>query len=256
MTAPAILTGRTALVTGAAGGMGRVTAVMLARDGANLALLDRDEAGLKEVVEEIGADRAIGIAADLIRFDELDRAVERTIKGFGGIDILLNIAGYRDLDDKLQKIDADVWMRTYAINVLGPARLIQRVGAAMVERGNGGRIVNVSSSSGFRASGNPPAAYSCAKAALAQLTRVAAADLGPHGIYVNTVVPGPTLTAMAARAGAAEKLAQIAREGPLANLTQEVSMPEDVAAFIRFLCLPECRQVTGQTLHISAGMIV
>lgn len=70
------------------------------------------------------------------------------------------------------------------------------------------------------------------------------------------MVPGATLTAMAERAGMADKLAEIVKEGPLSNLMGRVSMPEDVAALLRFLCAPDSRQITGQTLHVSAGLIV
>lgn len=248
--------GKVALITGGASGMGRSTAEMLAAEGAKVALLDRDETGLKDAVAAIGADRALALPADLTQSDTLDVAVARALEQFGRIDILLNVAGYRDQKDALDVVDSEVWARTFAINCTGPARLIQKVGEAMIAQGGGGKIVNVSSSSGFRAMGNPPAAYSCAKAAIAQLTRVAAASLGPHDINVNTVVPGPTLTAMAERAGMSEKLAEIVKSGPMQNLLGRVSMPEDVAALIRFLCLPDSRQMTGQTLHVSAGNIV
>jgi len=248
--------GKVALVTGGASGMGRSTAQILAAEGAKVALLDRDAAGLEEAVAEIGADKALALPADLTQSETLDAAVARTLERFGRIDILLNVAGYRDQKDALDLVDSEVWARTFAINCTGPARLIQKVGEAMIAQGEGGKIVNVSSSSGFRAIGNPPAAYSCAKAAIAQLTRVAAAALGPHDINVNTVVPGPTLTAMAARAGMSDKLAEIVKSGPMQNLLGRVSMPEDVAALIRFLCLSDSRQMTGQTLHVSAGNIV
>lgn len=256
MTGPFAFTGKVALITGGASGMGRSTAGILAAEGAMVALLDRDAAGLEKAVAAIGADKALALPADLARCETLDTAVAATLARFGRIDILLNVAGYRDQKDALDCVDPELWARTFAINCTGPARLIQKVGEAMIAQGEGGRIVNVSSSSGFRAMGNPPAAYSCAKAAIAQLTRVAAAALGPHDINVNTVVPGPTLTAMAARAGMSDKLAEIVKSGPMQNLLGRVSMPEDVAALIRFLCLPDSRQMTGQTLHVSAGNIV
>lgn len=250
------LTGKVALITGGAAGMGRATAELFAKDGAKVALLDRDADGLADAVAAIGPDSALALPGDLTRFETLDAAVEKTLDHFGRIDILLNIAGYREQKDLLDTVDPDVWARTFAINCSGPARLIQAVGQAMIAKGEGGKIINVSSSSGFRAMGNPPAAYSCAKAAIAQLTRVAAAAYGPHDINVNTVVPGPTLTAFAERAGVSEKLAQIVKEGPMRNLLGRVSMPEDVASVIRFLCSAGGRQMTGQTLHVSAGNIV
>lgn len=250
------LAGKVALITGGAAGMGRATAEMFAKEGVKLALLDRDADGLTEVVAALGAETALALPADLTRSDTLDAAVQKALDHYGRIDILLNIAGYREQKDAIDSVDPDVWARTFAINCTGPARLIQTVGQAMVAKGEGGKIINVSSSSGFRAMGNPPAAYSCAKAALAQLTRVAAAAFGPSDINVNTVVPGPTLTAFAERAGVSDKLAQIVKEGPMQNLLGRVSMPDDVAAVIRFLCSAGSRQMTGQTIHVSAGNIV
>jgi NAD(P)-dependent dehydrogenase (short-subunit alcohol dehydrogenase family) len=115
-------------------------------------------------------------------------------------------------------------------------------------------MVNISSSSAFRAR-QSLATYGAAKAGLVQLTRSAAADLGPYDINVNAVAPGLTATPMTAEYGDAEKLDRETIEGPLANLLHRVSRPEDVAATILFLCLPASRQITGQTIHTSAGAI-
>jgi NAD(P)-dependent dehydrogenase (short-subunit alcohol dehydrogenase family) len=125
----------------------------------------------------------------------------------------------------------------------------------MIERGGGGRIINLSSSSAFRAR-NSPLAYASSKAALVQLTRSAAAELGPHDINVNAVAPGITATPMTQVIGNAEALQRVASSGPLENLFHRVSQPEDVAAVILFLCLPASRQITGQTIHTSAGAVV
>ncbi len=113
----------------------------------------------------------------------------------------------------------------------------------------------MSSSSAFRARQSIPP-YGSSKAALVQLTRSAAADLGPHDINVNAVAPGVTATAMTKGVGDAEALRQMVIEGPLANLFQRVSEPSDVAAAILFLCQPASRQITGQTIHTSAGAVV
>ena len=120
--------------------------------------------------------------------------------------------------------------------------------------GRGGRIINLSSSSAFRARYSS-VAYSTAKAALAHLTHSAAAELGPHDINVNTVVPGATRTGMTRGLGE-DGLQQAVMSGPLANLLQRPSEPEDVAHMIVFLCLPQSRQITGQTLHVSAGAVI
>lgn len=256
MSEQSIFFGKTALITGAASGMGRATAEMLAADGAEVALLDRDAKGLKSVATSIGLDRAEKLVADLSNIDEIDTAVQRALERFGKVDFLLNIAGYRHPVDTTDEVDANVWEKTYAINVIGPARLMQKCAEAMIKKGEGGRIVNVSSSSAFRATGVIPYGYACSKAAVNQMTRAAAGAYGRYNINVNTVVPGATLTALAERQGVADKLEEMCKEGPMANLLGRVSLPEDVAGLIRFLCLPESRQITGQTLHVSAGLIL
>jgi NAD(P)-dependent dehydrogenase (short-subunit alcohol dehydrogenase family) len=125
----------------------------------------------------------------------------------------------------------------------------------MIDRGGGGRIVNLSSSSAFRAR-NSPMAYATSKAALVQLTRSAAAELGRYDINVNAIAPGITATGMTQGFGDGAALERIASAGPLENLFHRVSQPEDVAAAVLFLCIPASRQITGQTIHTSAGAVV
>ena len=128
--------------------------------------------------------------------------------------------------------------------------LMQEVARHMIERGEGGRIVNVSSSSAFRARSH--VAYASSKAAIVQLSRSAAAELAPHGINVNAVAPGLTRTGMTGD----RDIDEDARSGHLSNLFGRAAEPPDVAAAIVFLCLPESRQITAQTIHTSAGLVV
>jgi NAD(P)-dependent dehydrogenase (short-subunit alcohol dehydrogenase family) len=133
--------------------------------------------------------------------------------------------------------------------------LVRAAADDMISRGVAGRIVNVSSSSAFRAA-SPPS-YAAAKAGVLGLTRSAAAELGPHGINVNAVVPGPTLTAMLlTRGNTRERIDDMVKSGPMANLLGRPSEPEDVASLILYLCRPESRQITGQAIHTSAGAVV
>ena len=141
------------------------------------------------------------------------------------------------------------------INLTTPFVLSQLLGRRMIAGGMGGSIINVSSTSAFRAvsSGGP---YGVSKAGLCALTRAAASELGQFGINVNAVAPGLTRTAITARAFDDESLDAAVHGGPLANLLGRVSEPEDVANVIAFLCLPASRQITGQVLHTSAGAVV
>jgi NAD(P)-dependent dehydrogenase (short-subunit alcohol dehydrogenase family) len=132
---------------------------------------------------------------------------------------------------------------------------MKHVALHMINRGGGGRIVNISSSSAFRAR-QSLLAYASSKAGVVQLTRSAAAELGRYDINVNAIAPGITATGMTRVIGDADALQRVASAGPLENLFHRVSMPEDVAAAIVFLCLPASRQITGQTIHTSAGAVI
>jgi NAD(P)-dependent dehydrogenase (short-subunit alcohol dehydrogenase family) len=155
----------------------------------------------------------------------------------------------------LLEIDDENWDFVHTVNLKAPMLLMQHVARHMIDRGGGGRIINISSSSAFRAR-NSPIAYATSKAAIVQLTRCAAAELGPYDINVNAIAPGITATAMTRALGNAEALDGLASSGPLENLFHRVSQPEDVAAAILFLSLPGSRQITGQTIHTSAGAVV
>lgn len=251
------LEGQVALVTGGASGIGRATVLALAEVGAAVAVVDVSDAASETAAAASaeGAD-AEPFVADLADTSGLPGLVAEVLGTFGRIDILVNCAGisaapHSAIDFTDEKFDAVI-----AVNLKAPMVLIREVGKHLVERGNGGRIVNVSSSASFRAIG-APAIYAASKAGINALTRTAAADLGPYGVNVNAVAPGVTRTPMVgAGRGDDRHLDQMVASGPLANLTGRVADPEDVANVIRFLCLPESRQITGQIINTSAGLVV
>jgi NAD(P)-dependent dehydrogenase (short-subunit alcohol dehydrogenase family) len=252
------LSGHTALVTGAASGIGRATAIgMLARGGRVIAL-DVDGDRLDDLAAERGP-HLMPVHFDLSVTGDIPDLVTHLLDDHGQIDELINVAGIAgriSLDSPLLGYDDSDWASVFSVNLTAPFLLTKYVGRHMVERGGGGRIVYVSSSSAFRARHLSNAAYPCAKAGLSALARVAAGELGPHDINVNTVAPGLTATSIFAEERTPEDLALAAREGPMANLLRRPSTPEDVAAVIVFLCLPDSRQITGQTIHTSAGAVV
>ena len=251
------LAGQVAIVTGGASGIGRATVLALLNAGAAVAVLDRDEAGVKATAEQGRASggKTLELPVDLAHTSQIPAAVERVIQELGRIDVLVNCAGVTGKFQTLLDMQEDNWDSVQAVNLKAAMLMMKYVAKHMIERGGGGRIVNISSSSAFRAR-NSPIAYASSKAALVQLTRSTAAELGPHNINVNAVAPGVTDTAMTRVLGDAEALQQAASSGPLENLFHRVSQPEDVAAAIVFLCVPGSRQITGQTIHTSAGAVV
>jgi NAD(P)-dependent dehydrogenase (short-subunit alcohol dehydrogenase family) len=252
-----------AIVTGGASGIGLATSLALARAGAAVAIFGRDERAGAAAVDDLA--RAGGTATflrvDLADTASIAPAVERVVDELGAVDILVNNAAVRGRDAPagrtgLFDVDAEDWDFVHAVNVRAPFLLTQAVGRHMVERGRGGRIVNVTSSAAFQAA-RCSTHYASSKAALTSLTRTAAADLGLHGINVNAVAPSLTRTAYRAeRLSDPGAFEQIVSHGPMANLLHRVTEPEDVADAVVFLCLPESRQITGQTIHTSGGFIV
>lgn len=251
------LAGQVAIVTGGASGIGRATVLGLIQAGATVAVLDRDEAGVNAVVEQgkQAGGKALAFPFDLADTKQIPNVVARVLQQLGRIDILVNCAGVTGRFQSLLEMEEDNWDFVQAVNLKAAMLMMKHVARHIIDRGGGGRIVNISSSSAFRAR-NSPIAYASSKAALVQLTRSTAAELGPHNINVNAVAPGITATAMTKALGDAEALQKVASSGPLENLFHRVAQPEDVAAAIVFLCQPGSRQITGQTIHTSAGAVV
>jgi NAD(P)-dependent dehydrogenase (short-subunit alcohol dehydrogenase family) len=256
------LEGKVAIVTGGASGIGQATALLLAEHGASVAVFDRDARGGASVDEHLraaGAECAF-VEIDLADADAIAPAVEQVVARFGRVDILVNSAGIRAIDVQkgragLFDLDVETWDFVQAVNLRAPFLLTQAVARHMIDQGDGGRIVNLSSSAAFQAKWCSMH-YAASKAGLSSLTRTAAADLGPHGINVNAVAPGTTRTPMLQVSVDDEELDRRVKKGPLSNLLGEVAEPEDIASVVVFLCQAGSRQITGQTIHASAGFIV
>jgi NAD(P)-dependent dehydrogenase (short-subunit alcohol dehydrogenase family) len=246
-----------AAVTGGGSGIGRATIHALAHAGASVAVIDRDAGGAERVTHEAEqtGTKAKAFVVDLADRDAIAPLVDAVIAEFGRIDILVNSAGISAAPHSSLDFSDDVFDAVININLRAPFLLTRAVGNHMVERGGGGRIVNLSSSAAFRATPSP-AVYAASKSGINGLTRSAAADLGPYDVNVNAVAPGMTKTPMTAGVGNDDVYEQIVSSGPLENLLHRPSEAEDVANVILFLCLPESRQVTGQVLHTSAGNVV
>jgi NAD(P)-dependent dehydrogenase (short-subunit alcohol dehydrogenase family) len=235
---------RTAIVTGAARGIGRATAERFLADGWQVALWDIDEAALAATADDLAG--ALPCPCDVADPDQVARAAAAVTDRFGGIDALVNNAGTATFKPLAETTLAE-WSRVLDVNLTGPFMCTQAVLPAMIARG-GGAIVNVTSISGLRAS-TLRVAYGVSKAGLAHLTRQMAAELGEHGIRVNAVAPGPVDTAMAKAVHSPAIRAAYHDAIPLNRYGRE----GEIAAAIAFLCSDQASYITGQILAADGG---
>jgi NAD(P)-dependent dehydrogenase (short-subunit alcohol dehydrogenase family) len=242
------LAGRKALVTGAAGGIGFAVARQLAREGADVALADIDAGRVVAAAAELGtlAVRVEPVVLDLRDHAAIEPAVEATARTLGGLDILVNNAGIALQKGVLETTVAD-FEAVYAVNVFGLFAALAAAARLMRVAGRPGRIVNIASVAGLRGSMGR-AAYGSAKAAVINLTQVAAVELAPYGITVNAVAPGPIETELT------RKLHAGSREIWLAQTPQgRYGTPEEVAEAVAFLAADEATFITGQILAVDGG---
>lgn len=243
---------KVAIVTGASSGIGRATAVALAQAGAAVAAVGRDAEALEHTIADCvheGAT-AIAVAADLTALAGPDDIVRHTVSRFGGLDVVVNAAGIIAMGGTDNTAD-ELWDRVMDLNVRAPFRLMRAAFPHLKERR--GAVVNVSSVNGQRVFPNL-AAYNTSKAALDQLTRCAAIDWAPHGVRVNAVNPGVTVTNLHRRSGMAEDayaafLVRSKETHPLGRPGQ----PPEIAALILFLASDQAGWITGETVAIDGG---
>jgi NAD(P)-dependent dehydrogenase (short-subunit alcohol dehydrogenase family) len=254
------LANHVALVTGAGRGIGQAIALLFAREGAALALLDRDEPTVSATAAQIVAagGRALAIRADIADQAAVEAAVTRALEYFGHIDVLVNNAGISAPTDFIASAFED-WNRVIQVNLYGAIYCARAVAQRMVAQDRAGRIVNISSIHAHRA--EPGASsYDIAKGGLDQLTRALAVELAPHGILVNSIAPGFIDTCMAIGPDGVNELTTdwfqalyvARRKIPIARAGQ----PEEVAAAALFLASPEASYITGSVLAVDGGLSV
>jgi 3-oxoacyl-[acyl-carrier protein] reductase len=180
---------------------------------------------------------------------ELSGRVARAEFTLGGVDVLMSCAG-GSLVSPFLELDEDEWDRVVDLNLKGPYLCARAVAGGMVERRRG-RIINVSSNYGVTGSA-PRVHYSAAKAGIIGFTKALALELGPYGITVNAVAPGPTATERVRSKHSAEEWAQRAAGIPLGRTGE----PEDIADAVLFLASDQARYITGQTLHVNGGLVM
>ena len=241
--------GRVAIVTGAASGMGRATALLLAREGAKVAVTDLDPAACKAVAAEAG-DGAHAFALDVSDGEAIKRVVADVAAHFGGIDILINNAGVSSFCPLDAGDDYDaIWHRAIAVMLTAHQRMV-RAALPWLRQSDAPRIVNIASTEGLGASpGDTP--YVAAKTGVTGLTRGLAVDLGKDGITVNCICPGPIRTAMTDKVPDADKAIFARRRTALRRYGE----PEEVAHVTLSLVLPAASYITGAVIPVDGGLM-
>ncbi|MCY4442371.1 MAG: SDR family NAD(P)-dependent oxidoreductase [Deltaproteobacteria bacterium] len=250
------LQGKVALITGGGGGIGAATAMLFAEEGAGLALVDREgaaaEAAATAIRERFLSCDIMPMAADLSDEAQVTRAVDAASAHFGGLDILVNVAGIR-VYGALADADAGSWESILAVNLMATVHCCKAAIPLLRSRG-GGSIVNVSSVFGVAGRAGM-GQYDVTKAAVVSLSRTMAIEEVGHGIRVNAVCPGPTITPFhierAKARGVSEE--ELRRTGAQHTLMKRWAEPREVASTILFLACEESSFVTGTALVVDGG---
>jgi NAD(P)-dependent dehydrogenase (short-subunit alcohol dehydrogenase family) len=238
--------GRVAIITGAARGLGRAAAARLHERGASVAVNVRDRERAEQTARAIG-ERAMGLAGDIAAAGVADAIVRQTLDRFGRVDILINNAAL-PLTTRFEQIGADEWRRALEVNLTAPFLLTQAVLPAMKQQGYG-RIVNISSTAGRMVSTLGGAHYTASKTGLLGLTRAAAKELGRYGVTVNAVCPGMIDTELTRESASSDVLDRLARGYPIPRL----GTPLEVADLICFIASEQAGYITGASLDINGG---
>ena len=249
-----LLTGKQACITGGSRGLGRQMALGLADAGANIILVGRDPENLETTAAEI-KDRGrevLTIPADVGVPEEAEKAAREALSARGTIDILVNNVGGRRIDIPTSELPTAEWKRLLDLNLTSTFIFTRVLGAAMLARGTGGRIINVASISGMVVNrGIGGRSYETSKAAVIQFTKTVAADWAPHGITCNAICPGGFMT---------DPNIRWAEQNPaiIQTFKSQIPMgdfgnPEDMGPLAVYLASDASRYMTGATLVIDGG---
>jgi 3-oxoacyl-[acyl-carrier protein] reductase len=245
------LTGRVALVSGAARGIGKAIALTLAREGALVVITDVDQDGIQQVTQEIEkmGHQAKAVRADVSQRQEVQRLVSEAISTFGKIDILVNNAGIIRRGNFVEHNVQD-WEKVLSVNLGGTFNCSQEVVPLMIKQG-GGKIINITSIAGKVGDLASAPSYGASKGAMNTFTFSLARELAPYGINVNAIAPHAIETDMS-REWSDEKRRQIVESIPLKRL----GTPEEVAEAVVFLASDGANFITGEILDVNGGYLM
>lgn len=244
---------RVVAVTGGAQGIGAETVRAFAEQGARVALVDIDQPGAERIAQEIvsAGGRAAVFAANVTEEASVNDAIGRIAAEFGQLDIVVNCAGGWTVLADVEHMAVDEWDRTVALN-LRSAFLVCRAAIPHLKRSGAGRIINVASISGRTIHTSTSPAYAAAKAAVIQLTRILAYQLGPTNVTANSIAPVLTLTPRVAALRSEEDVARIVSQIPL----RRPAVPTDHTQAMLFLASDAAAYITGVTLDVNGGRIM
>jgi NAD(P)-dependent dehydrogenase (short-subunit alcohol dehydrogenase family) len=248
------LDGKVAIVTGAASGIGRASAILFAREGARVVVVDQNSTGLHATVTAIsqqGGD-AQGFNADVGKEDQVKAVIDSALTAFGGLDVVFANAGILGGPAPLLEQTVEQWQQILQTNLLGPFLAIKHAAPHMIKKGCGSIILTASTAGLRAAAGNAP--YSASKAGVISLAQTAANSLLGTGVRVNAICPGLIETGMtqatfeaARERGTADKIGQL-------NPLQRAGSPEEIAAMALFLASDESSYVDGQAFPVDGGL--
>lgn len=264
MTLPTIqnlfdLSGKTALVTGGALGIGAGIVRRLAEAGANVLITDINLEAAEQTAKDAEGlgGQVVAAQADVSKIEDVERSIQQAVDAFGGLDILVCNAG---IFPPAPFLDADPAMvrKVFDVNIMGVYLYAQAAARQMVQQGRGGRIINIASIDAFRPSGNL-VHYDASKGAVVMMTKAMAFELAPHGITVNNVAPGAIATPGTGMGGAGEapeelkaQIEGVERSIPL----QRWGQPDDIAAAVLYLASGGATYVTGETIVVDGGWLL
>jgi NAD(P)-dependent dehydrogenase (short-subunit alcohol dehydrogenase family) len=246
------LSGKVAVITGAASGIGAGTARLFVAEGAKVIVADmQDEAG-QALVAELG-DHTRFVHCNVTNEDDVAAAVDLAVSEFGRLDVMFNNAGIVGAVGRISEMSADAWDNTIAILLRGVFLGTKHAARVMLEQ-NSGVIINTSSTAGILG-GLGPHAYTAAKHGVIGLTKSVANELAPNGIRVNAISPGNTVTAMTASVTSGDPDALEATNARIASMSPlgYAGLPADIAAAALYLASDDARYVSGHTLVVDAG---
>ena len=248
---PDYFVGKTIAITGGASGIGRATALIFAREGANVVACDIDGEGARRTaqqIEQLGA-KAVALTVDVARRPEVDEMVEKAGERFGQVDFLFNCAGSAIRRAKFLEIDDELWEKTYDLNAKGVLYGMQAVLPGMLERGEG-VIVNMASMSHKRGGPGASIHYASAKAAVLTMTLGVAREFAGRGIRCLSISPGPVATPFQATAGTSpELLEKFLADVPMGRFGE----PEEIGELVLFMCSDACGYMTADTVYVNGG---